>query len=129
MATQAVTNLITAAQQRKRWSPPAPDTRPRDLQKRRQQGPTLFPPNDLSGLPRRQFSSRLSPPQNPAAGCRYGRLELQSGSADRAEPARPDGPRFVNAEVRCMLADAPRSADLGIQSVELDGLLLPDGGL
>lgn len=41
--------------------------------------------------------SPLSPPQNPAAGCRFGRLEIQSRTPQRREPVTQDGSVFVKA--------------------------------
>jgi DNA-binding NarL/FixJ family response regulator len=40
-------------------------------------------------------ASPSSPPENPAAGCRSGRLEIRSRSPERPESVRPDGSAFV----------------------------------
>ena len=37
------------------------------------------------------ISAALSPLENPAAGCRFGRLEIHSGTEQRPGPARSCG--------------------------------------
>ena len=43
-------------------------------------------------------ASAWSPPRNPSASCRCGRLETQSSSAERSESVSPDRSAFVDAD-------------------------------
>jgi hypothetical protein len=77
-------------------------------------------------------ASRISPPRDPAAGCRYRQLEVESDSPASREPARPDRSVFVDAEAgaetRAAMKPGRRMHRNAAEAAWSRGLPQPPGG-